>query len=252
MTGAAVASGLGMLVPCIILARGFMGKKRLLHFTAPAFRSRVLIRTIGNGSSEFASNLVSGVVIMLFNVVMLSIAGANGVAASTITFYVFGLMSALYMGYMSGVSPLLSYFYGAGETEKLKKIRNISVILIGVLAVSTTVLSIFGSEFLVSAFAREDTEAYILAVSGNRLFSLALLFVGFNTFSSMLFTALSNGKISAIIAFSRTFVFLVAAIILLPMVLGINGLWLSVPVSELLALVLSGYFIKKYKNQYGY
>lgn len=252
MTGAAVASGLGMLVPCIILARGFMGKKRLLHFTAPAFRSRVLIRTIGNGSSEFASNLVSGVVIMLFNVVMLSIAGANGVAASTITFYVFGLMSALYMGYMSGVSPLLSYFYGAGETEKLKKIRNISVILIGVLAVSTTVLSIFGSEFLVSAFAREGTGAYILAVSGNRLFSLALLFVGFNTFSSMLFTALSNGKISAIIAFSRTFVFLVAAIILLPMVLGINGLWLSVPVSELLALVLSGYFIKKYKNQYGY
>lgn len=252
MTGAAVASGLGMLVPCIILARGFMGKKRLLHFTAPAFRSRVLIRTIGNGSSEFASNLVSGVVIMLFNAVMLSIAGANGVAASTITFYVFGLMSALYMGYMSGVSPLLSYFYGAGETEKLKKIRNISVIFIGVLAVSTTLLSIFGSELLVSAFAREGTEAYILAVSGNRLFSLALLFVGFNTFSSMLFTALSNGKISAIIAFSRTFVFLVAAIILLPMVLGINGLWLSVPVSELLALVLSGYFIKKYKNQYGY
>lgn len=252
MTGAAVASGLGMLVPCIILARGFMGKKRLLHFTAPAFRSRVLIRTIGNGSSEFASNLVSGVVIMLFNAVMLSIAGANGVAASTITFYVFGLMSALYMGYMSGVSPLLSYFYGAGETEKLKKIRNISVIFIGVLAVSTTLLSIFGSEFLVSAFAREGTEAYILAVSGNRLFSLALLFVGCNTFSSMLFTALSNGKISAIIAFSRTFVFLVAAIILLPMVLGINGLWLSVPVSELLALVLSGYFIKKYKNQYGY
>lgn len=252
MTGAAVASGLGMLVPCIILARGFMGKKRLLHFTAPAFRSRVLIRTIGNGSSEFASNLVSGVVIMLFNAVMLSIAGANGVAASTITFYVFGLMSALYMGYMSGVSPLLSYFYGAGETEKLKKIRNISVIFIGVLAVSTTLLSIFGSELLVSAFAREGTEAYILAVSGNRLFSLALLFVGFNTFSSMLFTALSNGKISAIIAFSRTFLFLVVAIILLPMVLGINGLWLSVPVSELLALVLSGYFIKKYKNQYGY
>lgn len=252
MTGAAVASGLGMLVPCIILVRGFMGKKRLLHFTAPAFRSRVLIRTVGNGSSEFASNLVSGVVIMLFNAVMLSIAGANGVAASTITFYVFGLMSALYMGYMSGVCPLLSYFYGAGETEKLRKIRNISVIFIGVLAMSTTLLSIFGSEFLVSAFARVGTEAYMLAVSGNRLFSLALLFVGFNTFSSMLFTALSNGKISAIIAFSRTFVFLVAAIILLPMVLGINGLWLSVPVSELLALVLSGYFIKKYKNQYGY
>ena len=183
---------------------------------------------------------------------MLRLAGENGVAASTITFYVFGLMSALYMGYMFGVSPLLSYFYGAGDREKMKKLRSVSLTLIAVVAVITTTVSILGSGPLVSVFTQPGSEAYTLAVSGNRLFSLALLPIGFNTFSSMLFTALSNGKISAVLAFSRTFVFLVAAILLLPFILGINGLWLSVPVSEVLALFLSGYYIKKNQRKYGY
>lgn len=252
MTGAAVASGLGMLLPCLILLKGFVKKGNLLHFSAPRLELRVLLKTVTNGSSEFASNLVSGIVMMLFNARMLAIAGASGVAASTITFYVFGLMSALYMGYMLGVSPLLSYFYGAEEPQKLKKIRNISVAFIGILAVSTTALSIFGSKFLVSAFTSVESTAYSLAINGNRLFSLALLFVGFNTFSSMLFTALSNGKISAIIAFSRTFVFLIATITVLPIFLGIDGLWLSVPVSELMALLLSSCLIRKYQKVYHY
>lgn len=252
MTGAAIASGLGMLVPCVILAKGFWEKKNMLHFSSLRWDLQVLVKTAANGSSEFASNLVSGIVMVLFNARMLSIAGASGVAASTITFYVFGLMSALYMGYMLGISPLLSYFYGAGSKNKLKKIRHISVTFIGTLALTTTLLSVFGSKLLVSAFTRPGSEAYALAVNGNRLFSLALLFVGFNTFSSMLFTALSNGKVSAIIAFSRTFVFLMIAILVLPLIFGINGLWLSVPVSELLALALSGYFFKKYQKTYHY
>ena len=252
MTGAAIASGLGMLIPCIVLCWNFINKKNLLHFSSLRFNMKVILKTISNGISEFASNLVSGIVIMLFNTRMLSIAGPSGVAASTITFYVFGLMSALYMGYMLGISPLLSYFYGSEETLKLRKIRKISITFISVLAVVTTFLSIVGSRVLVSAFTEQGSTAYNLAVSGNKLFSLALLLVGFNTFSSMLFTALSNGKTSAIIAFSRTFLFLSMAISILPSIWGINGLWLSVPVSELLALILSVYYIKKYKKQYNY
>lgn len=252
MTGAAVASGLGMAVPCIMLLKGFLSKDSLLHFSKPQLDWKVMTKTVTNGSSEFASNLVSGVVMLLFNARMLAIAGSSGVAASTITFYVFGLMSALYMGYMLGISPLLSYAYGAGEHDKLKKIRTISVSFIGILAISTTILSVLGSKVLVSAFTEVGSETYLLAVSGNQLFSLALLFVGFNTFSSMLFTALSNGKISAIIAFSRTFVLLSAAILILPVFWGINGLWLSVPLSEMITLLLSIYFIKKYQKEYQY
>lgn len=252
MTGAAIASGLGMAVPCIILLKGFLDRRSLLHFSVPHFDIKVLVKTVTNGSSEFASNLVSGIVMLLFNARMLVVAGASGVAASTITFYVFGLMSALYMGYMLGVSPLLSYSYGAGENDKLKKIRKISISFVGILAVFTTLMSVLGSDILVSVFTASGSETYILAVSGNRLFSLALLFVGFNTFSSMLFTALSNGKISALIAFSRTFILLSAAIIILPIFLGINGLWLSVPVSEVLTMLISVTFIKKYQKVYHY
>ena len=156
------------------------------------------------------------------------------------------------MGYMFGISPLLSYFYGASDTDKLKKLRNISLTFIAGVATVTTLLAIIGSKALVSVFAAAGSDVFALAVGGNKLFSLALLLVGFNTFSSMLFTALSNGKISAIIAFSRTFVFLTAAILILPLLFGINGLWLSVPVSECMALALSGYFVKKYQKQYGY
>lgn len=252
MTGAAIASGFGMLIPCIILGIPLFRKDNLLHLTKPRFSPDVLAKTVTNGFYEFSSNLVSGVVMLLFNNRMLALAGENGVAASTITFYVFGLMSALYMGYMFGVSPLLSYFYGANDTSKLKKLRSISLKLISVVSVVTTLLSIFGSQVLVNVFTQQGSAAFELAVSGNRLFSLALLLVGFNTFSSMLFTALSNGKISAIIAFSRTFIFLVAAILVLPLLWGINGLWLAVPASELLALGLSAYYVKKYQAQYGY
>ena len=252
MSGAAIASGFGMLIPCLILGIPLFKTKNLLHFTIPRFRLPVLGKTITNGFSEFSSNLVSGVVMLLFNARMLAIAGENGVAASTITFYVFGLMSALYMGYMFGISPLLSYFYGASDTDKLKKLRNISLTFIAGVATVTTLLAIIGSKALVSVFAAAGSDVFALAVGGNKLFSLALLLVGFNTFSSMLFTALSNGKISAIIAFSRTFVFLTAAILILPLLFGINGLWLSVPVSECMALALSGYFVKKYQKQYGY
>lgn len=252
MTGAAISSGIGMLIPCIILILNFTKKKDTLYFSSLKFDGRVLLKTFSNGVSEFASNLASGIVIMLFNAKMLSIAGPDGVAASTITFYVFGLMSALYMGYMLGVSPLLSYFYGFNETSKLKKIRKISIRFIGSVSIVTTILAIIGSNVLVGAFTEQWSSAYNIAVSGNKLFSLALLLVGYNTFSSMLFTALSNGKISAVIAFSRSFVFLSTAIIVLPSIFGINGLWLSVPISELLAGVISMIYIKKYKCKYNY
>lgn len=252
MTGAAISSGLGMLIPCVLLILSFLNKNNILYFSSLRFDVQVILKTFSNGASEFASNLASGIVIMLFNSRMLAIAGPNGVSASTITFYVFGLMSALYMGYMLGVSPLLSYFYGSNESLKLQKIKNISITFIGIVSIVTTTLAIINSNTLVGAFTEQSSNAYNIAVSGNKLFSLALLLVGFNTFSSMLFTALSNGKVSAIIAFSRSFVFLSISIIILPSILGIDGLWLSVPISELLTAYISVFYIKKHQKIYKY
>lgn len=252
MSGAAIASGFGLLIPCVILAYPLLQKRNALHFTIPVFRKATVIKTFTNGCSEFTSNLVSGIVMLIFNAQMLKLAGSNGVAASTVTFYVFGLMSAFYMGYMFGISPLLSYFYGEGSSEKLRRLKQISLRFIAVAALITTLLSVFASAPLVSIFTDPSGSAYTLALKGNRIFSFALLFVGFNTFSGMFFTALSNGKVSAVIAFSRSFVFLVIMIIVLPIVFGINGLWLAVPLSELTALGLSFYLLKKYQAVYAY
>ncbi|MDE6182183.1 MAG: MATE family efflux transporter [Eubacteriales bacterium] len=252
MFGASVASGLGILIPCVILLKGFLGKTQYIHFVLPKFRLNTLTKTMSNGVSEFATNFVSGIVMLLFNARMLHYAGENGISASTITFYVFGFMSALYTGYMFGISPMLSYFYGSKENDKLKKIKNISLKFIIFISIFSTVCSILFSKQLVNIFTNESSKVFELALNGNKLFSIALLFVGINTFSSMLFTSLSNGKISAIISFSRTFIFLILTIILLPILLGINGLWLSVPVSEILTLIVSIYFIKKYRKKYGY
>lgn len=252
MFGASIASGLGMLIPCLILLKGFISKKQTIHFILPKFRLKTLTKTMSNGISEFATNFVSGIVMLLFNARMLHYAGENGISASTITFYVFGFMSALYTGYMFGVAPMLSYFYGSNEKDKLKKLKSISLVFIVFVSIVSTVCSIMFSKQLVSIFTNESSKVFELAYNGNKLFSIALLFVGINTFSSMLFTSLSNGKISAIISFCRTFIFLVLTIIILPLLFNINGLWISVPVSEILALILSIYFVKKYKKQYGY
>ncbi|WP_352401187.1 MATE family efflux transporter [Anaerotignum sp.] len=252
MLGASVATGLGMLIPCIIMGVYFCSETRFIHFVRPRFRKNVLFKTITNGMSEFSTNLVSGIVILLFNQKMLQVAGADGVAASTIIFYVFSFMGAIYMGYMFGISPLISFFYGENNKVKLQKLRKISVIFVGLTAIITTALAVLGTDVLVGVFAEEGTAPYQLALYGNKLFSLSLLFVGFNTFASSLFTALSNGVISAVISFGRTFVFLVGSILILPSIWGIDGIWLSVPVAEALSLILSVFFLVKYKKRYGY
>ena len=252
MTGAAVATGLGMLVPSIVVMVYFCNKKNLIHFSKPKYKFSALLKTMTNGFSEFSSNLVGGVVMLLFNAMMLKYAGESGVAASTIIFYVFGLMSALYMGYVYGVAPMYSFHYGAGNHEKMRKLNKISLIFIGVVGLVTTVLSLVGTEVLVNVFAKPSEPAYALAVRGNLLFSMALLFVGFNTFASGFFTALSNGLVSAIISFCRTFIFLVGAILILPIFWELDGLWLSVPIAELITLIVAGIFFVCFRKRYQY
>lgn len=252
MMGAALASGAGMTIPCLVIGIYFTDKRRMLHFVRPQFRGRVLRKTVTNGASEFSSNLVSGVVMLLFNHSMLRYAGENGVAASTIIFYIFGFMNAVYMGYMMGAAPMFSYFHGAQNREKLRGLKKISLRFIFSVSLVTTLFSVFGSPLLVGIFTAPGSPAYALAIHGNRLFSAALLLVGFNTFSSALFTALGNGLISAVLSFSRTFVFLAGCILILPLFFGLNGLWLSVPIAECMALALSVFFVRRDQAKYGY
>ena len=250
--GAAIAPGLGYSVTAPAGPFVFSRKKSLLHFTRPALRPRVLLDAASNGCSEMATALVTGIVTMMFNWTMLRYVGEDGVAAVTIIMYVLMFASSLYTGYSYGVAPMLSYYWGERNHEKLKKLVSVSLRIILVISLTTAAFSYAATEPLVSIFARPDDPVYGLAVAGNRLCTLALLFIGFNIFASGMFTALSNGVVSAVLAFSRSFVFMLLTMLTLPALLGVAGVWLATPAAELMALALSAWMFFRYRGRYRY
>lgn len=252
ISGAAIATGLGYSVTAVVGLFVFSRKKSLLHFKKPVFRFKVLTNAATNGCSEMATALVTGIITMMFNWTMLHYVGEDGVAAVTIIMYVLMFASSLYTGYSYGVAPMLSYYYGEQNREKLKKLVAVSMRVIAGISLVTVAVSVLLTRPLVSVFARPDNPVYDLAVTGNRICTIALLFIGFNIFASGMFTALSNGVVSAILAFSRSFVFMLITMIVLPLILGVNGIWLATPAAELMALALSVFMFLKYKKRYGY
>ncbi len=252
IAGAAIATGLGYSVTAVVGLVIFSNRNSLLHFVKPICRKKTLIHAAANGSSEMANAFVTGIVTMMFNLTMLRYVGENGVAAITIIMYVLMFATSLYTGYSYGVAPMISYYYGEQNHSKLKKLICRSLKIIGVIAVATLMISLLITRPLVSIFARPDNPVYDLAVAGNRICSIALIFIGFNVFASGMFTALSNGLISAVLAFSRSFVFMVLAMLILPAIFGVTGVWLATPVAELAAIVLSVTMFIKYKKRYEY
>ena len=252
ISGAAIATGLGYSVTAVVGLVVFSRKKSLLHFKKPVFRPRVLANAAANGCSEMATALVTGIITMMFNWTMLHYVGEDGVAAVTIIMYVLMFASSLYTGYSYGVAPMLSFYHGEQNFEKLKKLVGISLKVIGFISVITVAFSLMLTGPLVSVFAHPDNPVYDLAVTGNRICTVALLFIGFNIFASGMFTALSNGIVSAVLAFSRSFVFMLITMLLLPLIFGVNGIWMATPAAELMALVLSAVMFLRYRGKYGY
>ena len=250
--GAAIATGLGYSVTAAAGLFVFSRKKSLLHFKKPKIRLKVLVNAASNGCSEMATALVTGIITMMFNWTMLRYVGEDGIAAVTIIMYVLMFASSLYTGYSYGVAPMVSYYYGEQNHGKLKKLVGISMKVIAGISLATAGASLMLTRPLVSVFARPDNPVYDLAVTGNRICTIALLFIGFNIFASGMFTALSNGVVSAVLAFSRSFVFMLITMLVLPVFLGVKGIWLATPAAELMALALSAFMLLKYRKRYGY
>lgn len=251
-SGAAIATGLGYSVTAVVGFIIFCNKKNLLHFTKPHVCLAVLKKAVSNGCSEMATALVTGITTLMFNWTMLNYVGEDGIAAITIIMYVLMFVSSLFSGYSYGVAPMISYYYGEQNHEKLKKLIRKSLNIIAFISIVSLVASLLITKPLVGIFARPDNPVFDLAVMGNRICSIALLFIGFNIFASGMFTALNNGIVSAILAFSRSFVFMVICLLVLPLLFGVTGIWLATPVAELLAVLLAGAMFIKYRNKYGF
>lgn len=250
--GAALATGIGQLVPAVFGLIYFFVIKRDLYFTKFPFRLKTLGAASLNGASEMVSNLANAIVTYLFNIIMMRLVGPSGVAAITIILYAQFLFNALYMGFSMGIAPVFSYHYGAAGHTELKNVYKISCWFVVLSSLLITGISYLSSEWIVRIFVSAETETYALAVGGFILFSLSFLFSGFNIFSSALFTSLSDGKTSAIISFVRTFGCILISLLTLPALFGINGVWLAIPAAEFLTMFLSVFYHRSKKQIYHY
>lgn len=253
ISGAAWATGFGYSVPAVFGLFYFtFFRKGTLFFVAPKFDGKMLLKSCTNGSSEMVTNLSMAVTTFLFNILMMKYAGEDGVAAITIIMYAQYLLVALFLGYSSGSAPVFSFNYGCENLKMLKKIFKISIVFVTGASVFIFVMSLILADELVLIFAKPDTMVYDLSMEGFYLFAVSFLFAGINIFASAMFTAFSDGKVSAIISFSRTFLFIVIALLVLPLIIGITGIWIAVPVAEFLGIIVSVFFLIKNRNKYNY
>ena len=250
--GAALATCIGYIVPSFVGIVYFMNKKHTLHFVKTKFNFNVIKNTCANGSSEMVTQLSQAVTTFIYNLVLIKLLGEDGVASITIMLYIQMLLNAAYIGFTSGVQPRISYNYGSQNKDQLQKLIKYSLIIISVFGVTTFVVSRQMSEILISIFATKNTDLFDIAHNGFLLFSIGFLVEGINIFSSGMFTAFSNGKVSALISLLRTFIFFAVGISILPNIFGVNGVWLVVPFAEFTTLVISLSLIFKYRKEYMY
>ena len=236
--GAALATGIGQVIPAVIGCIFFLQKNKELHFCrfVPDFAK--LGQACFNGASEMVTNISNAVITYLFNIIMMKLIGEDGVAAITIILYSQFMFNSLYMGFSMGTAPVISFNYGAKNEEEVRKITKICKRFVIGSSIGVTILSFLLADFVTMVFVTRGSAVYDLTVEGFILFSISYLFSGYNIFTSSYFTALSDGKTSALISFSRTFVCIVASLMILPQLWGIYGVWLAIPLAELVTVGL--------------
>ncbi len=253
LVGAAIATAMSQFVGgAIPLIYFFRKNSSILRLGKAKFDGRAILKACTNGSSEFMSNVSMSVVGMLYNIQLLKYAGENGVAAYGVMMYVSMIFSAAFIGYSIGVAPVISYHNGAQNYKESKGLFRQSLIIIGVFGVSMVLAAEITALPLSKIFVGYDSELLSLTVSGFRIFALSFIFMGFAIFSSGFFTALNDGLTSALISFLRTLVFQTAAVMLLPLLWGIDGVWISIVVAEAMAVVISAVFLGIRQKDYHY
>ena len=253
LVGAAAATTMSQVVGGVVpLVYFFRKNTSLLRLGKTGFDGQALFKTCTNGSSELLSNVSMSLVNMLYNVQLLSFAGENGVAAYGTIMYVNLLFLSAFIGHIIGTGPVVGFHYGAQNHKELKSLLRKSLVIIGAFSTAMVIAGIGLSRPLSQLFVGYDRELYNLTVRGFLIFSVSFLFVGYAMFFSSFFTALNNGLTSAIISFLRTLVFQIAAVLLLPLIWGIDGIWWSISVAEAAAVIVGLIFLFALQKKYKY
>lgn len=258
IVGAAVATSMAQIVGGLIPLLYFAKKNSsLLKLGKTSFNGRALLDSCTNGSSELVSNISMSVVSILYNFKLMELAGENGVAAYGAVMYVSFIFIAVFLGYSVGVAPVIGFHYGAGNKDELRGLLRRSLVMVGIAAVALAAVSFGLSEplarfFLGAKTVSENPDLLEMTVDAFKFFALATLFSGFSIFGSAFFTALGNGGVSAAISFLRTMLFQIAAVLILPIFFGLDGIWYSFFASEIFAMLVTVFFLVVMRKKYEY
>lgn len=253
LVGAAVATAAAQIIGAVIpLIYFFRPNDSLLRLGKCCFDGKALLRACTNGSSELMSNLSMSLVSMLYNLQLIKYAGENGIAAYGVIMYVNFVFIAVFIGFVIGSAPIIGYNHGADNRSELKNMFRKSLVVVACFAAVMAASAFFLAEPLARIFVGYDQELMAMTIRGFRIYSLSFLLCGFNIFGSSLFTALNNGLVSAAISFVRTLICQIAAVFLLPLILGQDGIWLAIVAAESVALVLTIFCFLKFKDRYHY
>ena len=253
VAGAAVATALGQcvggLIPFVYFARKNSSK---LSLVKTRLMGGALFHACTNGSSELVSNVSMSLVGMLYNLQLMKFAGENGVAAYGVIMYVNFIFIAIFLGYAYGSAPIVAFNYGARRTEELQNVLKKSLKLILGTGISLFLIATVFAGVLSGLFVGYDAELYRLTVRGFHLYAISFLLCGFNIYGSSFFTALNNGVVSAAISFLRTVVFEVAAVLILPLFFGLDGVWCAITVAELASILITIGAFSALRRRYQY
>ena len=253
LAGAAVATAaseyMGGLLPVFYFLRR---NKSLLQLGRTNFNKGILLKTCTNGSSELMTNLSMSVVNALYNFQLIRFAGEDGVAAYGTIMYVNFIFISIFLGYSIGSAPITGYHYGAGNHKELKSLLKKSLFLVTVWGLLLSLAAQLLASPLADIFVGYDKSLFDMTRRGFRLYGLSFLICGFNIFASSFFTALNNGAVSAAISFLRTLVFQITVVLVLPLLLGIDGVWLAVTAAEGMTLIVTATFFIRKRKQYHY
>lgn len=253
LMGAAVATAIAQVVGALIpLIYFIFPNSSLLRLGKCRFYGRELLHTCTNGSSELMTNLSMSAVCMLYNLQLIAKAGEDGVAAYGVIMYVNFVFLSAFIGFSIGSAPLIGFNHGADNRPELKSLLRKSLVILGCFAVVMTTSAFLLARPLSSIFVGYDPDLLEMTVRGFMIYSLSFLVCGFNIFGSALFTALNNGLISAVISFARTLVCQVAAVLILPIFFGLDGIWFSILVAEAAALMLTAFCLFRFRSRYHY
>ena len=245
----AISQSVGGIIPLIYFGRP---NTSLLRLTRTKFDGRALLKACTNGSSELMSNISMSVVGMLYNIQLMKYAGEDGVAAYGVLMYVNMIFLAAFIGYSVGVAPVIGYHYGVGNHGELKGLLKKSLVLIGIFSVGMVALAEGLARPLALIFVGYDPELLDMTLRGFLVYSFSFLFAGLAIYGSSFFTALGNGLVSALISFLRTLVFQVAAVLIFPLIWGLDGIWFSIVAAELVAALVTVAFLAGKRKKYHY